>query len=62
MSRRLTKDQYQIQLSVQGYRCWICKGENLPRYGQEPERLSEDHCHYTDANRRYFASGAKIYR
>jgi len=25
--------------------------ENLRRYGQEPKRLSEDHCHYTDADR-----------
>ena len=51
MSRRLTKDEYENQLIAQAGLCWICKGKNPPRYGQEPERLSEDHCHYTDADR-----------
>jgi hypothetical protein len=51
MSRRLTKEEYELQLSIQGYRCWICKGENLPRNGQEPERLGADHCHYSDSDR-----------
>jgi hypothetical protein len=51
MPRRLTKDDYDLQSISQGNVCWICKDQNVARYGQEPERLAEDHCHYSDADR-----------
>ena len=40
---RLSKENYETQLLIQGGVCWICRQPNSERYGKDPENLSVDH-------------------
>jgi hypothetical protein len=47
----LSADEYETLLVAQGGVCAVCKRMNPSKNGDEPQKLSVDHSHYSGANR-----------